>query len=350
MKVEVSTGELLDKFSILQIKSANITDEGKLKNIIKEMETLEVDCEQLLADKDVRSQYNQLLNVNNILWNTEDAIREKERLQQFDEEFVLLARSVYINNDARAEIKKNINILTNSELIEEKSYRQYTTVKTSQSKNAEEILALVKRQPTDIPGLKWRPSLEPEISDDTDWFGPPTPWPERHFSDLDHRALEYAYSLLDETPKLIVEIGVDRSENYENASTSTLIKIKPKNCTYVGIDIEDKSSLDDAENNVYTLRNDSADYEKLYDFMKLHGHEQIDFMFVDGWHSINQVLKEWKYWEKMIPNGVMAFHDINYHPGPVAVLDAIDQTQFTVEYFGRQKGDWGVGVVKRIKI
>ena len=83
--------------------------------------------------------------------------------------------------------------------------------------------------------------------------------------------------------------------------------------------------------------------------MNEHGHQFIDFMFIDGWHSINQVISEWQYWEKMIPNGVMAFHDTNHHPGPVAVLDAIDTNIFTVEYFGRELGisDWGVGVVQR---
>jgi hypothetical protein len=84
--------------------------------------------------------------------------------------------------------------------------------------------------------------------------------------------------------------------------------------------------------------------------MDWYGHEQIDFMFVDGWHSINQVIKEWKYWEKMAPNAVMAFHDTNYHPGPVALLDAIDTDIFSVEYFGRGEADWGVGVVQRLKV
>lgn len=210
-----------------------------------------------------------------------------------------------------------------------------------------EILSRVTKQPTDIYGLKWRPTLEPHISDDADWIGAPIVSP-AHFTPLDHRALEYAYNKLTSPPKLIVEIGVDRSEHYHVSSTATLLKLKPRECTYVGIDTEDKSVLNDTRNNIFTLRNDSADYEKLYRFMDEHGHEQIDFMFVDGWHSVNQVVKEWKYWEKMIPNGVMAFHDINHHPGPVTVLDAADQTIFSVEYFGRGEVDWGVGVVQRI--
>jgi hypothetical protein len=116
------------------------------------------------------------------------------------------------------------------------------------------------------------------------------------------------------------------------------------------MDLDDKSSINSVEKNVFTLRCDSADYQMLYKLMDWYGHEQIDFMFVDGWHSVNQVIKEWKYWEKMIGNGVMAFHDTNYHPGPVALLDAIDTDIFSVEWFGRGESDWGVGVVQRLKV
>jgi cephalosporin hydroxylase len=213
-----------------------------------------------------------------------------------------------------------------------------------------DIISKVTKLPTDIYGLAHRPSLEPHISDDTDWLGVPDPEPPLHFTPLDHDALTYAYNKLTSPPKLIVEIGVNRSETYEVSSTSTLLKLKPHECMYIGIDLDDKSSINSIENNVFTLRNDSADYEQLYQLMEWYGHEQIDFMFVDGWHSVNQVLKEWKYWEKMIPNGVMAFHDTNYHPGPVALLDVIDTNIFSVEWFGRGEADWGVGVVQRIKV
>ena len=127
-------------------------------------------------------------------------------------------------------------------------------------------------------------------------------------------------------------------------------KKKSDQTIYLGIDLEDKSHLNNLENNVFTLRNDSSNYEKLYTLMEWYGKTHIDFMFVDGWHSVNQVLREWKYWEKMIPNGVMAFHDTNYHPGPVVVLDAVDTDIFSVEYFGRGEPDWGVGVVQRLKV
>lgn len=210
------------------------------------------------------------------------------------------------------------------------------------------ILSKVSKLPTNIYGLNWKPTLEPHISDDTDWIGwISSPAPNRHFSELDHDVLRYAYHKLIETPKLIVEIGVDRSENFELSSTATLLKLKQKDCVYIGIDLEDKSSLNDVNNNVFTIKDDSANYKKLYDLMRVLGKTHIDMMFVDGWHSVNQVLKEWKYWEKMTPRGVMAFHDINYHPGPVTLVDAINTDIFSVELFGRGESDWGVGVVQR---
>ena len=211
-----------------------------------------------------------------------------------------------------------------------------------------EILSKITKTPTDIYGLTHRPSLEPHISNDTDWLGAPDPEPPFHFTPLDHEALTYAYNKLTVPPKLIVEIGVNRSESYEISSTSTLLKLKSKECMYIGIDLDDKSAINNFENNVFTLRNNSIEHEKLYQLMNWHNHKQIDFMFVDGWHSVNQIIGEWKYWEKMIPNGVMAFHDTNYHPGPVALLDAIDTSIFSVELFGRGEADWGVGVVQRL--
>lgn len=125
MLVEVSNGELLDKFSILQIKLQKITDPQKVKNVQKEIDVLDSACQIVLTYPQVKEEYQTLLQTNEMLWNIEDLIREKERRQEFDTEFVLLARNVYFTNDRRAEIKKKINILTNSALVEEKSYENY---------------------------------------------------------------------------------------------------------------------------------------------------------------------------------------------------------------------------------
>lgn len=153
-----------------------------------------------------------------------------------------------------------------------------------------------------------------------------------------------------ENPKLIMEIGIDALPDSKGmTSTKTLCKLKPDECIYLGIDIAPKSYLDNLQKQIFTICTDSAVYENIYDFMNLHNQQNIDFLFIDGWHSVNQVLKEWNYWSRMSPNGVMAFHDTNIHPGPVTLLDAIDTNIFSVEYFGRNNADWGVGVVQRIK-
>jgi len=125
MKIEVSIGEIVDKLSILKIKTENITDKVKLDNVIKEYEYLlgvvEGDL-NISTDSDL---YNELLSINKELWDIEDDIRDKEREKSFDEEFILLARSVYFTNDKRADIKKRINIEYGSDFVEEKSYNKY---------------------------------------------------------------------------------------------------------------------------------------------------------------------------------------------------------------------------------
>jgi hypothetical protein len=123
MKVEVSTGEIVDKLSILQLKLEHIEQEDKLQNISKEYSYLKtIVFSDLLIDM---SDYNLLLNINRELWEIEDKIRIKELNKQFDDEFIELARSVYYTNDIRADLKKKINIKYNSTLVEEKSYQKY---------------------------------------------------------------------------------------------------------------------------------------------------------------------------------------------------------------------------------
>ena len=127
MKIEVSNGELLDKISILELKMLKIEDEDKLVNIKKEFETLNPLCVKLFEKfgGQLQNHYLELARINGLLWDIEDWIRDCEREKRFDEEFIQLARSVYVTNDQRSEVKKIINIITNSGLVEEKSYKDY---------------------------------------------------------------------------------------------------------------------------------------------------------------------------------------------------------------------------------
>lgn len=128
MKIEVSNGEVLDKYSILQIKSERITDPTALNNIRRELESLQpaVDAiRSLESTGTLHSLQDQLLEVNTSLWEVEDVLRGLEKSQDFGPSFVSAARSVYQLNDRRAAVKKEINLLTGSNLIEEKSYEKY---------------------------------------------------------------------------------------------------------------------------------------------------------------------------------------------------------------------------------
>ena len=125
MLIEVSNGEILDKFSILKIKLANITDYDKIKNVEKEIEIIEPMFNSICKDLKIKDLFEMLLEVNKKLWGIEDNIRQHEREKNFDEEFIQLARNVYITNDIRATIKKEINLLSNSNIVEEKSYEKY---------------------------------------------------------------------------------------------------------------------------------------------------------------------------------------------------------------------------------
>ncbi len=127
MLVEISNGELLDKISILELKLLKIEDKEKLVNIQKEFDTLNPLVVDLFEQHDgqLQNHYLELAKINGQLWDIEDWIRDCEREKRFDKEFVELARSVYITNDKRCEVKKIINLMTSSGLVEEKSYKEY---------------------------------------------------------------------------------------------------------------------------------------------------------------------------------------------------------------------------------
>jgi hypothetical protein len=131
--VPISAGELLDKLTILRIKSRRMQDAAKLTNVRRELAALERTCEQTLGAPlaqlsgaaQLAAEIAALEEVNAALWDIEDRIREHEAEGRFDAGFIELARAVYLRNDERAAIKRRINLALGSSLIEEKSYRPY---------------------------------------------------------------------------------------------------------------------------------------------------------------------------------------------------------------------------------
>jgi hypothetical protein len=122
--IPISTGELIDKITILRIKSKKIADPTKLANVRKELEFLNAVCQKAHIDLD-HPLISELEEKNSKLWVIEDDIRAKEKAKEFDDEFIELARAVYKSNDERFLVKNKINKTLGSEFFEEKSYQEF---------------------------------------------------------------------------------------------------------------------------------------------------------------------------------------------------------------------------------
>jgi len=127
LQVPVSPGEVLDKITILEIKSERIADPEKVANVRSELALLQETWASNIRDSEIiQDLHARLKEINEALWEIEDDIRHKERAREFDDRFIELARAVYVTNDRRSQIKKELNLHLGSEIIEEKSYQDYS--------------------------------------------------------------------------------------------------------------------------------------------------------------------------------------------------------------------------------
>jgi hypothetical protein len=170
----------------------------------------------------------------------------------------------------------------------------------------------------------------------------------REFSSDNQEVLEtYFLDFLNHTKKdriVIVEIGVSRNA-YENTSVSVFLKNKRPQDVYFGIDIDDKSFLDDVTKNIHTVRCPSENMDKVLEKMSDLGIYDIDILMIDGWHSINQCYFEWENYTQLLASGGMVFmHDTNFHPGPYFLVDSIDVNQYDVYKHLWDIQDWGISV------
>jgi len=148
--------------------------------------------------------------------------------------------------------------------------------------------------------------------------------------------------------KSIVEIGVNR--NGQNSFTWAMLNNKPKDVIYLGIDIEDKSNINDTKSNIYTIQANSYNQEQIRNYMKEIKLNEISILFIDGGHSVSDVINDWKYSDILSENGIVVFHDTNYHPGPVVFLEAIDKKIYKVDkFFTNEPGDCGMSVAYKLE-
>ena len=143
---------------------------------------------------------------------------------------------------------------------------------------------------------------------------------------------------------LIVEVGVWRNPNTSSlTSTEIFLKDKPRDCDYLGIDIEDRPHLRNIlNNNIDFLQRDSSKTDEIKMYIKNKFSKEIDFLFIDGLHTLEHVRKEIDLISIVKKGGVIGFHDISYHCGPNMWMDAFDPTMFDIYKF-REDNDWGIG-------
>lgn len=163
-------------------------------------------------------------------------------------------------------------------------------------------------------------------------------------SDCNRASFKEAFYSIKNACTSILEIGV--CNNDKNSLSHILIDEKRDDAYYFGVDIKDKTFLNNHEKNVYTIQSDSADIEKIMSFVNSKGVNHFDFIFIDGWHSINHVLKEWRFTEYLSNFGIVCLHDTNFHPGPKAFVNALNPERYILSKKCTEKDDWGISFIK----
>lgn len=197
---------------------------------------------------------------------------------------------------------------------------------------------LYVKNTSNINGLSYLPSFKNEHDNDVDWlrwFDGSKEIP-NEISEANKEALDDI--LCKVNVKNVIEIGVCR--NGTRSFTTQLLYAKKG--IYCGIDMEDKTFLNDHLNRVYTIKANSHDQSTIRSYLNNIGLKKCSVLFIDGWHSVNSVINDWKYTDLLDDNGVVIFHDTNYHPGPNLIIDAIDRSMYRVVKYCDGGLDWGI--------
>lgn len=227
-----------------------------------------------------------------------------------------------------------------------------------------------ERNPSNIIGLKYIPTIEPKYSDSEQrmftrvhgGFGLPM---------CVHNNLPGNISLVHNGPsvrqshvdmvsnaissdtKTILEIGINVYQKPLLSTTRAVLNNKENDCVYLGVDVNDKSSINDVSKNIYTMKIDSSLRRTIRDKMLKLGMKTIDLLIIDGDHSIELMVNDWCFTEFLSPHGTVIMHDTNVHIGPRSVFDAIDETLFDKRLIGSEikSGkflDYGMGIARRL--
>lgn len=190
---------------------------------------------------------------------------------------------------------------------------------------------------------KWKQDLIRDIRTNTqydDVDAPPYTASYIEVTECNLNTVEQKFLSIKDKCTAILEIGVNR--NGVGSITQKFLGNKLDSTIYIGIDLDDKSYLNNSNKNVYTIQADSSNYQENIQKIKSYGVEKLDFIFIDGWHSINQVMKDWEYTRILSDYGIVGFHDVTAHPGPERFIKALNKEIWDVEE-NLCCNDWGVG-------
>jgi len=202
--------------------------------------------------------------------------------------------------------------------------------------------AHIIQQPTVLYGLKYFPSLEPHCSNDQD--APNWGWPDGdvEISDCNLAVVADVLKKLGTSCDNIMEIGVHRNE--DRSITKILMDNKPVGCKYLGVDIDDKSHLDNAALNIATIKANSHNKVAVRQKLRQLRMDKIDLLMIDGWHSVHTCVNDWGYVDLLSAHSAVILHDTNAHPGCIALYNAVDETLFDKFRYCIESSDMGISV------
>lgn len=206
----------------------------------------------------------------------------------------------------------------------------------------EQTVSHITPQPTMVYGLNFFPSLEPHCSNDQDLpnWGWHTPLAE--VTDCNLSVVKDVMIELGTKCQNILEIGVNRNDL--RSMSQVLYNFRPKTGKYLGVDLDDKSYLDDSSIGIYTIKTNSHNQLLIRQKLAELGMQNIDLLFIDGWHSVNTCVNDWMYTDILSPHGVVILHDTNAHPGCVSLYHAVNENLFKKQRLCTNIDDHGISV------
>lgn len=195
---------------------------------------------------------------------------------------------------------------------------------------------------TEIYGLSYEPSFEQEENNKKEFLEGQICLINVHLSECNIDILRNYIKL--PSSLHVMEIGVEK----EHPSFLSIFRDnRIVNSKYLGVDIEDKSGHNRPNENILTIKSNSSNFEYVSKYISEHLNNKIDLLFIDGYHSVNQIIDDWKYVKFLSKKGVVILHDTNFHPGPVLLFDTINENIFYKEKKCISKEDWGMSVITR---